>query len=156
MKCCYCGVRKNEDGTSLKSYVCKLCHCEKARQKYCEDPAYRNRSKVAAKAWKGANRVKQGEADKRARRKLRVDALNAYSEGHPRCVCCGEVELEFLCLDHINNDGNVHRKLYGSGNVFYFWLRKNKYPNVGVQVLCMNCNASKRNGGSCVHQRGTV
>lgn len=87
---------------------------------------------------------KRREIDKRSRRKLKTDALMAYSDGNPKCVCCGETEVDFLCLDHINNDGNVKRKLIGSGNVFYFWLRKNKYPQMSIQVLCANCNLKKQ------------
>jgi len=71
------------------------------------------------------------------------------------CTCCGEKTLEFLTLDHINNDGAAHRKeLLGrnvGGNVFYKKLRLLGYPP-GLQVLCWNCNASKQFFGGCPHK----
>lgn len=81
-------------------------------------------------------------------RGLRDDAIKAY--GGYKCVCCGENGKMFLCIDHINNDGNVHRKELGKTNI-YAWLRDNEYPN-GFQVLCYNCNYGKHlNGGACPH-----
>lgn len=45
------------------------------------------------------------------------------------------------------------RKVTGRGNSFYFWLRKNKYPQLSIQVMCFNCNNSKKLGGVCIHKR---
>lgn len=66
-----------------------------------------------------------------------------------RCTCCGETELVFLALDHINGGGNAHRKSVGAGN-FYSWVKQNGYPD-GLQVHCHNCNWAKTHGG-CPHQ----
>ena len=79
-----------------------------------------------------------------------------YSQGTMCCKCCGEKELIFLTIDHINGGGNKQRiSLSGNkryaGHGFYEWLIKNKYPE-GFQILCMNCNFGKhRNGGICPH-----
>lgn len=67
------------------------------------------------------------------------------------CVCCGESEVLFLCLDHIENDGAAHRRKHGTGSKFMEWVVRNNYPP-GLQTLCWNCNAGKHlNGGTCPH-----
>ena len=69
------------------------------------------------------------------------------------CKCCGEDTLEFLAIDHINNDGaECKRNGEPRGGVgFYTFLRKNKYPK-GFQVLCHNCNMAKGFYGICPHE----
>jgi hypothetical protein len=83
------------------------------------------------------------------RRKIRQEALDHYGGC---CTCCGETELVFLTIDHINNDGAEHRRQLGSkgGNSFYYWLRRNSYPDT-FQILCWNCNAAKHINGICPH-----
>jgi len=79
-----------------------------------------------------------------------VEIYAAY--GGAKCNCCGETELKFLTVDHINNDGAAHRKITGIGNNFFLWLRKNNFPS-GFQILCFNCNCGKNvNKGICPHQ----
>jgi hypothetical protein len=54
-------------------------------------------------------------------------------------------------MDHVNNDGHIHRKTSGATNL-YSYLRARKFPE-GFQVLCMNCNFGKaQNGGVCPHK----
>src|ERR1700690_82087 len=68
----------------------------------------------------------------RARRKdLRETVLAAY--GGLVCACCGEREIKFLTLDHIENNGAAERlKIAGrrnaAGTHTYAWLVKNDYP----------------------------
>lgn len=87
-------------------------------------------------------------------RSIRKKVLDHY--GH-RCVCCGETKVEFLCIDHVNGEGNKHRLEInkGSGTPTYYWLIKNNYP-VGFQVLCHNCNQAKAAYGYCPHQKENV
>lgn len=62
------------------------------------------------------------------------------------CSCCGEKEVLFLTIDHINNDGNKDRDGY-----FYNRLYKNDIRS-DLQVLCFNCNLGKSvNNGVCPH-----
>jgi hypothetical protein len=70
------------------------------------------------------------------------------------CSCCGESNLAFLQIDHINNDGAKHRKvLRKNGTTLYRWLIKNNFPE-GYQTLCANCNIARyHNGGICPHQQ---
>jgi hypothetical protein len=83
-------------------------------------------------------------------RKQKIEVLTHYSNP-PKCACCGEDHIEFLCLDHINGGGNVERfKVRGrdkrgkskAGVTFYFWLRTQGFPE-GYQILCSNCNMAK-------------
>jgi hypothetical protein len=69
-----------------------------------------------------------------------------------KCVCCGEMAIEFLSIDHVNNDGAEHRKtVLGQGRI-YPWLVQQGFPS-GFQVLCMNCNTAKGFYGECPHER---
>jgi hypothetical protein len=83
-------------------------------------------------------------------RKLRQEVFEAY--GGFKCVCCGESLEILLTIDHINNDGNYHRRTIGRTSVLR-WLKDNNYPE-GYQVLCFNCNMGKHlNKGICPHQQ---
>lgn len=81
--------------------------------------------------------------------KKRLIVLNHYGGSPPKCACCGEPHIEFLAIDHVNNDGNIHRRKIKT-NIFD-WIIKNNFPN-GFQVLCHNCNLSKAFYGYCPHQ----
>lgn len=73
-----------------------------------------------------------------------------------KCACCGEAEVAFLTLDHINNDGHIQRKNDPNGGV-NFYRRVAKLvlagnPPKDLQILCRNCNWGKHsNGGVCPH-----
>lgn len=84
--------------------------------------------------------------------KLKVEVLTYYSNGTPRCVCCGESIIYFLTIDHVNNNGAEHRKEINCSGTLYSWLKRNNYPE-GYQVLCFNCNCGKQiNHGICPHK----
>lgn len=85
-------------------------------------------------------------------KEARIRVLSHY--GKCRCACCNENRLEFLAIDHINGNGNRHRKEnnIGSGTPFYGWLIRNNYPS-GFRVLCHNCNMCHGMYGYCVHQK---
>lgn len=76
--------------------------------------------------------------------KLRQQVLEHYSNGTPKCACCGIDDILVLCVDHINGGGNKHRKQLhkSSGTSFCNWLIRQGYPE-GFQVLCHNCNFRK-------------
>lgn len=90
------------------------------------------------------------EAARKSAQKLRQEVLDHY--GHA-CACCGLTGDLFLALDHINNDGNEHRKFLSGGSAgVYRAVRRLGYP-LGFQVLCHSCNYAKHlNGGTCPHQ----
>lgn len=87
---------------------------------------------------------------KEKHKKLKIEVFMAY--GGFKCSCCGETIDKFLTIDHINNNGNDHRRKIGSSSL-YKWLKANNFPPE-FQVLCYNCNLGKYlNGGKCPHNK---
>lgn len=96
---------------------------------------------------------KYRKRDKERKTEIKLKVISHYSPSL-KCVCCGESEWNFLSIDHIHNNGNLHKKqnknLHGGASMYY-WLIKHNFPK-GFQVLCMNCNFGKRmNDGICPH-----
>lgn len=79
----------------------------------------------------------------------RLMVLHHYGGTPPKCTCCGETIIEFLTIDHINEDGAKHRRKLKSN--IENWLIKNDYPD-GFQILCRNCNWGKHYNGECPHK----
>lgn len=79
-------------------------------------------------------------------RKVRETVLELYGSC---CVCCGEHNIKYLQLDHINNDGNVERRSLPPsirGGRFYKLVLSQEKRN-DLQLLCANCHNAKRYGG---------
>lgn len=127
-------------------------------QRYLPVDAFaRNRASPSGRQayCKACHRVFQ----KRWQDRVRREVINAYGG---RCACCGEERIEFLTFDHINGDGNRHRREIAQqrgwkshhigGAKFALWLRKNGYPE-GFRILCFNCNCAIAFHGTCPHQR---
>jgi len=111
---------------------------------------YNQKRRKDSAAWYIKNKEKRLAQKKEQYRKQREDVFTHYGW---ECACCGETEPLFLTIDHINNDGNLHRKGNDtSHNNIYYWLVKNNFP-LGFQTLCMNCNVGKhKNNGICPHK----
>lgn len=79
------------------------------------------------------------EQQREQRRRLKLDALNAY--GGPQCVTCSCDNVDILEIDHIDGGGRKHREMeeIEGGTAFYQWLKNNEYP-LGFRVLCPSCN----------------
>lgn len=81
--------------------------------------------------------------------RLKTECFAAYGSV---CACCGESEIMFLSIDHVNNDGHVERKEHGLSTT-------NQYKRIidagcpdTYRVLCFNCNLGRAaNGGICPH-----
>jgi hypothetical protein len=110
------------------------------------------------KTWRERNPERSRELRKRWRDKARLECLTHYGGEPPSCACCGEIEMAFLCLDHINGNGNEERRKAkhgrGAGPLLYASLRKQGWPE-GYRVLCWNCNAAHGLYGACPHQSKT-
>lgn len=113
---------------------CKVCYKVKRKSYY-----YSEGGKAVIKL-----------SSKVRRQELKRLVINYYGG---MCACCGEKEISFLAIDHINGGGTKHRKSIGSGGtVFYHWLKMNSFPD-GYQVLCHNCNFGRHiNNGICPHK----
>ncbi len=132
-------------------------HAEEIKER--KKKAYhKNPEESAAKSlqWKKENPERWREisraANQRQRIRLRAEMVLAYGG---KCSCCGEDELLFLELDHINNNGAEDRKKgHGAGVKLYGRLKKEDWPKDNYQLLCSNCNHGKRrNGGICPHKK---
>lgn len=87
--------------------------------------------------------------------KQKIRIFTHYCKGNICCECCGEKTLEFLTIDHKNNDGSVFRKNDKSHYQIYRWIVKNKYPDF-FRVLCINCNFAIGIYGYCPHVKGSL
>lgn len=146
---------RNKERARLRNREYYLKNREKILKR-CKKYREENQDKIL-EYWK-ANRERINERVRIFREKRRLACLTHYGGDPPKCACCGESEIKFLMLDHINNDGNVQRRrLFGenkSSGRFYSWLIKNNFPE-GYQVLCANCNWGKQmNNGICPHKEG--
>ena len=94
---------------------------------------------------------KYGKTNIRLRKishRYKTTCIAHYSNNTNKCCQCGNNDMDVLCLDHINDDGNTHRKnlnkgVNKGGKWFYVWLIRNSFPSI-LQVLCLNCNISKQ------------
>ena len=151
--------------------------CGKRRERFANDPQYAQDERDRNKRWKsklstekrcvncGKSRDREGktfcsacwplhqERMRKVHAAIKTEVLGHYSNGEPRCACCGETILEFLSIDHIGGGGSEHRrKLGGGGTKVYYFLRADEYPE-GYRVLCHNCNQAIGAYGSCPHER---
>lgn len=95
------------------------------------------------------DRVKRLESAKKRHKERRLIVINHYGG---KCACCGESTIEFLAIDHINNDGNKERKRRGNiGNHRFKDIINRKFPK-NLQILCHNCNCAKGFYGKCPHK----
>lgn len=68
-----------------------------------------------------------------------------------KCTCCGESNVLFLTVSHVNNDGAKHRKQIGERQIVK-WMIENNFPD-GLTIECYNCNMGRtRNKGVCPHK----
>ena len=113
--------------------LCKMCENARGRAKYAK---FIDKERA------------RGKAKNQVNKKTAIDAYGG------ECMCCGEAEMAFLSIDHIDGSGAQHRKNRTQGWNLYIWLRQNNFPE-GFQVLCYNCNWAKSRAGGCPHQRIT-
>ena len=160
MKVCYkCKIKKlksefykYKDG--LYSW-CKVCTKEIAK-KYRQTTKgilvrqeYRNKNrdkiKEQRRVWNINNPGRNRQKERESLYKIKTQVLTHYSTmssipvcAHPDCLV---MNIDMLCIDHIDNNGNEHRRNIKRGNI-YRWLFVNKFPP-GFQILCWNHNYIK-------------
>jgi hypothetical protein len=132
------------------------------RKRYFSIPENAERQRAAAREWarkhfterQNYNLTHQDEKKAYMHQyhlKQRIMVLQHYGGNPSKCACCGEPRIEFLTVDHIENNGAIHRREIG--NTIVEWLIRNDYPE-GYKVLCWNCNCSKGMYGQCPHNKG--
>lgn len=120
-------------------------------RKYCPECARSRQSKCALKHYH-SNRGEINPAKKRLHKDNRAMVIERLGG---KCECCGESEIAFLEVDHINDDGKEQRIKHPGQTTIYWWLAKHNFPP-GFRLLCSNCNRGRwRNGGTCPHQKGS-
>jgi hypothetical protein len=120
----------------------------RSRRKAYSNPNKRSAMLARHIDWYNRNLERERAKNRERNKRLREEALLAYGG---KCTCCGETELAFLTLDHINGGGTKHRNSGFQGTKLYWHLKHAKYPS-GYQVLCANCNMAKARSLGCPHR----
>ncbi len=101
-----------------------------------------------------ANKEQYNRYTREYNHRLKLQAITHYSP-NMQCQCaesncwhflaCQVHDLRALTIDHIKGGGVKHLKSLGlrTGAQFYRWLKKQNWPE-GYQVLCANCQLTKR------------
>lgn len=138
--------------------VCNTCNLEKSKKEYYVHKLYGLQSECKKcmlfrqKNSRSDNIHKIKETNRNSTRKVKLDCLLVYGI---ECECCGEPNIEFLSIDHVDKEirNQEHLNMKGTGTKFYYWLRKNGFPkDVKLRTLCMNCNTSYGHYGYCPHK----
>lgn len=115
------------------------------------DPETRRAQKAAAnKVWAERNPGRVNEIARAGYKKARLTVLEYYGN---KCICCGEAQILFLTIDHINRDGAKQKEELGTrGSNLYRKIIALGFPD-DLQVLCYNCNCGREyNNGICPHK----
>ncbi len=130
--------RREEFGKAGKCYLCKehrpIDPESTARCRVCME------ADLARQKEKQARNHNAGNVDFKTTRRRR-DRKAAIEHYGGKCMRCGESIPEFLCFDHVNDDGAEHRTLV-KPPALPTWLKNNGYPSL-IQLLCHSCNIKK-------------
>jgi len=131
----------------------KYYHKNKARiQTYTQTEHYRQLRNLWHKEYRTRPDVKE-----RMTKNYKAFFLKVWKEAFVffgPCACCGENELEFLSLDHINGNGAEERGRGISGIQILERLRREGWPEEAkkeYRLLCYNCNFTIGHYGYCPH-----
>lgn len=149
-----------ENRWNSRRHECKVCQSERKKSWYNQNiERIRLKQKEREQEPKGhrSEEVKRRNAEhqKRYREKLKELVYQAYGN---KCACCGESERKFLSVDHVNNDGGLHRRAGLDSHTLALMgrIKRDGFPDT-FQLLCMNCNHGKsRNNGVCPHKEGST
>lgn len=125
-------------------------YCRECRNYYLREWAKKNKTSVRAstRAYRQQHKdvVARQNFDNKFRRRYRCRVLLGS-----KCVCCGETRDSFLDIDHIHGGGSRERRERGGAYV-YSEILKMENPTSKYQLMCSNCNQSKRRLGKCEHE----
>jgi hypothetical protein len=130
-----------KDGLRVR---CKSCNKIDRKKAYKKEIAVEK-----TKRWRERHYEKHLGMCKSQRQRLKRKLVDGYGG---KCTCCGESEIVFLSIEHVNRDGAEHRKkMKGSSTSIYREAIRQGFPSK-YTILCMNCNYAKRFGNVCPHQ----
>lgn len=147
-RCTRCGETKPLDEFNHRSdssdghfAACKNC-LRKYRRQYHE--THRDKENRYRRQYHETHRDRENRYSRDTNLQRKILLIAHYSNNTNKCACCGEPDIRFLTIDHINGNGSKHRKSIGcrSGATFYRWLIKEGMPE-GYQILCFNCNIAR-------------
>ena len=147
-KCNTCGEIKPLDQFFKRDKISYFNRCKECEGKYQRE-YYRSlrkrgictrcrKRKTTSTAACDECRIETRRLSREYNANVREEVLKAYGG---RCAKCGETRLEVLTLDHIDGQGNEHRRRVKQNNMNYL-LRAEGFPP-GIQVLCGNCHLIK-------------
>jgi hypothetical protein len=119
------GTRQCRTCSRLRSARRRKEHPDKASE---SRRRWRDANAAKIRAYRKANRDADRERIRERNRRLRAETIAAYGG---RCVLCGTTEE--LELDHVRDDGSVHRQRVGQS--IYGDLKRRSWPPV-VALLC--------------------
>lgn len=143
-----------EETTQANTDVCRQCG-ERPREKtkngyirpLCCSCHNKQRSPESIKR----NRDKHNEYRKEYRQKVKATVVASYGG---KCYCCGETNLDFLTIDHVNNDGAERKRKTSTEKTIFQHLYKREVDLDVYRVACFNCNCGRvRNNGVCPHSK---
>jgi hypothetical protein len=118
----------------------------------CKRWAKENKKKMDAyyAQWRKDNPEKTAKKNRDYKEKMRLQVFAHYGN---RCSCCGDDHREFFAMDHVNGEGNKHRRearITNSADLF-LWIIRHNFPDT-FRILCHNCNMARGFYGYCPHE----
>jgi hypothetical protein len=106
---------------------------------------HKEETQAYAEKYRSENKEKNHTYGKKRNLKIKTNFIEMYGN---KCACCGEKQIEFLTLDHID----YSKKGKGeTGSKAYMKALAEYRPDL-YQVLCYNCNCARRHG-ICPHKK---
>lgn len=136
--------KRSRDGLRAR---CKLCvHDDNAHYYHANKKA----SQARQKKWVEENYEKYlatcRRRNLRATERLKREVVEAYGG---QCSCCGESDIHFLTLDHVNGRQPGETK---KGEKMYRLAKREGFPKK-YRALCQNCNSAFGHYGFCPHDK---
>jgi DNA repair exonuclease SbcCD ATPase subunit len=142
-ECSKCHKIKSITEFRKDQHYCKDCQLTYAREYIKTIPKEKRQWYRRTEDIKGQNKRRSIKAQL-----LKVEMITAYGGC---CSCCGETEIKFLTLEHLEGGGNEHRRQLYKSNRTWQDLKNRNWPK-GHTVLCWNCQMGKTHYGECPHK----
>lgn len=124
--------QQNSHEKRIKNGICRYCSINPIE--HCESMCLKCATKLKIKA-------------KGLYQNIRTECIEQYGG---KCKCCKNPNKKYLQLDHIHNDGALHRKTIGKKSL-YVWAKNNNFPDI-LQLLCANCHQAKTTNNPCTEE----